>query len=225
MKSTTSVLSYSGHAVLYDPAALEAGDREPSIEDLETAMAGGRLLLFPALDDETIVTLVVDEPLPDALASLGSVEARATIQVPGGRLLLGDPGTLPAPPAQGIAVEPGRYSATALLIQWPAREVESDLRRKAGRRSVAVRDILGLATFTLGVLTVVGLPVFLIGRAIDDGLAGVAGTLVLAGAVLLPLWLLVILAFRLPVVRRVDRIDAAVARSHPDAAVVLHRLD
>lgn len=225
MKSTISVLSYSGHAVLYDPAAFDTGDREPSIEDLEAAMAGGRLLLFPALDDETIVTLLVDEPPPDELASLGSVEVSATIRVPGGRLLLGDPGMLPGPPGPAIAVEPGRYSAEALLIQWPAQKVEGDLRRAAGRLSVAIRDVLGLATFGLGALTVIGLPVFLIGRALDDGLGGVAGTLVLAGMVLVPLWLLVIVAFRLPVVRRVDRIDAAVARSHPDAAVVLHRLD
>lgn len=233
MQWTGTVLTRSGYAALFERAV--PGDAgEPDLELLQMASARGDLLFWPALDDETTIHLLVDEPVPARMARRGHVEARMTLGVPSGQLRLADPTALaerggrlsPAGPAAHavIAVEPGRYATTVLILDWPAAEVDRELRRRAGGLAVGIRDALGLGTFFLGALTLVGLPVFLVGRALDDGLAGALASLGFAGLVLVPVWLLVFLAWRLPTVRAVDRADEAVAALHPDVVVSLERI-
>ena len=118
---------------------------------------------------------------------------------------------------------PGRYRATAYLLEPRPSDAEAQLRRAAGTVPVAVRDGLGLGTFFLALLTLIGLPVFLVGRILDDGLIDALGASGPGLAVLAGLWLVVLIAWRLPVVRRVDRADEEIARQYPDLVISLTR--
>jgi hypothetical protein len=180
-----------------------------------------------------MVQVLVDERLPDSLAANAHLEAEMQLRVPGGRLWVADPAYLhtherpvpvPEDAGQRLDVTPGDYRASAFLLDPQSNEMEAQLRRTAGTLPVAVRDVLGIVTFFLGVLTVIGLPVYLIGRALDGGLAGAGDGLGLGLAILVPLWLVVLVAWRLPVVRRVDRADEQVARKYPDLVIGLAHL-
>lgn len=235
MRTTTSLITHSGYALLFDPAALAAAPADQlDLEFLEHASQQGTLLFWPAMDDETFVHVLVDEPLPEREAHVATVEHQMALSVPSGRLWLVDPAYLGeaahrelAAPGAGAAIRlrPGRHEATALVLDWPVRDVDSELRRAAGRVPVAIRDALALITFFVGAVTLIGVPVFAIGRALDDGVEGLLGALGMAAIVLLPLWVVILVGWRLSIVRRVTGVDEKIARRHPDAVVTLARVD
>lgn len=233
MRTTTSLITHSGYAVLFDPAALASAPADQlDLEFLEGASRQGMLLFWPAMNDETLVHLLVDEPLPKRGAHVATVEHQMALSVPSGRLWLVDPAYLgeaahrEAPEAgAAIRVRPGRYEATALVLDWPVRDVDSELRRAAGTVPVAIRDALALITLFVGAVTLIGVPVFAIGRALDAGVEGLLGALGMAAIVLLPLWMVILVGWRLPIVRHVTGIDEQIARRHPDAVVTLARVD
>jgi hypothetical protein len=233
VQRTFSVLTHSGHVVAFDPAAVVlSGEEPPDLEALEAAAADKSILSLPALDDETMVQVLVDEVLPESLAAV-DIEAEMELRIPSGQLWIADPTYLharqrpvPVPEVAGrlLDLTPGDYRATAYLLEARPGEIDAQLRRAAGTLPVALRDGLGIGTFFLGVLTVIGLPVFLFGRVLDGGLAGVVDGLGLGLAVLVPLWLALLVAWRLPVLKRVDRADKDIARRHPDVVIALtHR--
>jgi hypothetical protein len=226
---TRSIVTHSGYAVLFDPGAVQLEGREADLEVLQQNADRGATLFWPAFDDETTILVLVDEPLPVEIAS-AQIEASMQLHVPSGVLWLTDPAHLherepsaPIPETAGVRldVSPGRYTATVRVLDWPHADLDSELRRAAGTVATAIRDGLGMFTFLLGAATVIGLPVFLLGRALDAGLAGVGEGLGLALPILVPLWIGVVLLARSPLVRRVDRADAALALRHPDAVVEL----
>jgi hypothetical protein len=230
VQRTFSVSTHSGYVVAFDPAAVVLpGDEPPDLEALEAGAADRSIFSSPAFDDETMVRVLVDEVLPESLATV-DVEAEMELRIPSGQLWIADPSYLHArqrpvlvPEAAGhlLDLTPGDYRATAYLLEARPGEIDAQLRRAAGMLPVALRDGLGIGTFFLGVLTVIGLPVFLIGRVLDDGLAGVVDGIGLGLAVLVLLWLVVLVAWRLPVLKRVDRADEDVARRHPDLVIAL----
>jgi hypothetical protein len=227
---TFSLMTHSGHVVAFDPAAVVLRGQEPDLETLEAGTADGSILSTPALDDETMVQVLVDEPWPRSPDDVAEPETEMVLRVPSGRLWIADPAYLhprerpiEVPPVAGrqLAVTPGHYRAAAYLLEPRPREVEAQLRRAAGRLPVAARDALGMGTFLLGLVTVIGLPVYLLGRILEDGLAGAVDGFGLGLAVLAPLWLVVVVAWRLPLLRRVDRADEEVARAYPDVVIAL----
>lgn len=229
MQITRPIVTHSGYAVLFDPGAVQLEGREADLEFLQQSAAEGATLFWPALDDETTILVLVGEPLPVAFAS-APVESSMQLRVPSGVLWLTDPAYLherepsaPIPETAGVRLEvnPGRYAATVRVLDWPAPKLDSELRRAAGTVATAIRDGLGMFTCLLGAATLIGLPVFLLGRALDAGLAGVGEGLGLALPILVPLWIVVVLLARSPLVRRVDRADAALALRYPDAVVEL----
>ncbi|HEX6128495.1 MAG TPA: hypothetical protein VF071_05665 [Candidatus Limnocylindria bacterium] len=229
MQITRSIVTHSGYAILFDPDAVQLEGREADLEYLQQSSAEGATLFWPALDDETTILVLADEPLPIEIAS-AQIEASTYLRVPSGVLWLTDPAYLherapsaPIPETAGVRLEvnPGRYAATVRLLDWPDAELDSELRRAAGTVATAIRDVLGIFTFLLGAATVIGLPVFLLGRALDAGLAGVGEGLGLALPILVPLWIGVVLVARTTLVRRVDRADAKLALRYPDAVVEL----
>lgn len=224
-------MTHSGYVVTFDPAALVSrGDETPDLESIETGVADGSILSSPALDDQTMVRVLVDEPLPESLSTVGEPEAEMELRVPSGQLWIADPAYLhtrdrpvrvPGTAGQRLDVTPGAYRAAVYLLESRRGDMDAQLRRAAGTLPVAVRDGLGIGTFFLAVLTVVGLPVYLIGRILGDGLAGAVDGLGLGLAVLALLWLAVLVAWRLPVLRRVDRADEDIAREYPDLVIAL----
>jgi hypothetical protein len=226
-----SIHSHAGYGVAFDPGAVTLPIAElVDLETLQVAAAAGTVAFWPAVDEETLVSVLVDEPLPAEFARVAIPESRGELDVRTGSLWIADPAylhtpdrPLEVPPISGrrLAVRPGRYRVESHVLSWPPRQVDDELRRSVGPVPVAVRDGLGLGTFFLAMLTVIGLPVYTIGRMLDDGLGGAGEALAMGAAVLVPIWIVVILAWRLPVLRAVNRADAAVADRHPDIVVAL----
>ena len=231
VQRTFSVVTHSGYVVAFDPAVVVLRrDEPPDLDTLETGAASGSILWSPALDDETMVMVLVDEPLPASLAAVAEPEAEVGLRVPSGQLWIADPAYLhtrerpvavPRDAGQPLDVPPGGYRATAYLLEPEPSDVDARLRHAAGTLPVAVRDVLGIGSFFLAMVTVIGLPVYLVGRFLDGGLAGAVDGLGAGLAVLAPLWLVVVVAWRLPLLRRVDRADAEIARQHPDLVIAL----
>jgi hypothetical protein len=228
---TFAVVTHSGHVVVFDPAAVVLPEtRPPDLETLQAGAAQGSILWSHALDDETMVRVLVDQPLPGRLPIAAVTEFEQELRVPSGRLWVADPTYLhpqqrpisvPEEAGRQLTVPPGTYRATIRLLEPQGVDMDRELRRTVGRLPVALRDGLGFATFLLAALTVIGLPVYLLGRAIDGGLSGVLDGLVVGLSILAPLWLVVLVGWRLPVLRRVDRADEDIARRHPDLVVTL----
>jgi hypothetical protein len=233
MQWTFSLVTHSGHVVAFDPAAVVLGTEAlPDLETLEAGVADGSILSAPALDDETMVRVLVDEPVAGSMTSATEPASEMVLRAPSGRLWVADPAYLhtqarpvavPQTAGQRLDVVPGDYRASAHLLEPERNEVDARLRRAVGTLPLALRDVLGMGTFLLGALTVVGLPVYLVGRALEGGLVGAVDGLLLGLVVLAPLWLVVLVAWRLPIVRRVGRADEAIARRYPDMVITLKR--
>ncbi len=228
MQQTLTVETPSGHAALFDPAGLGAATREPAdFESLERGARDGTILSFAARDETTVVRIVVDEELP-ATDQVIAAESRMTLRVPSGQLRAVDAGGI----QEAVVIGGPSAAATAVAGCLPgdregprlaAPEVKADLRSAAGAVPVGFRNWLSTGTLLLAALTVIGFPVFLVGRGLDDGLVGVAGALGSGLLVLVPIWAVVVLLWRLPILRRVTRAAQPVAMAHPDALVVLER--
>lgn len=230
MRETHAVTTYSGYIVLFDPAAirLERPD-EPDYETLEQGEEAGSLLFWAASEEHVAIQLAVDEDVSEELTARAADEKRAIVTFPSGRLWLTDPAFMhserePKSVAEGagpILISPGTYEGRVFMLSWPPQVHERYLKQVSGRLPVFVRDLLAMVAFLLAAATFIALPVFLIGRALDDGLAGVARTLPFAAAVFIPLWVIVIGIWRLPVLVAVDRADQEFAVQHPDAVIQL----
>ena len=93
MRITKPIVTHSGYAVLFDSGAVRLQGQEPDLELLQRGAAEGTILAWPALDDETTIMVLVDEPAPPRLAS-AAVESSMELRVPSGVLWLTDPAYL-----------------------------------------------------------------------------------------------------------------------------------
>jgi hypothetical protein len=233
MKRTSTILTHSGYAVLFDPGAVSLlRPEEPDYETLEEGGRAGTLLYWPVSDEENTIQVVVDEAAPEPFVASGEVVGRSVLRVPLGTLYLTDPAYLhsadqpkviPGKAGGRLKVDPGEYDATVLALDWPAEAYERAVIATVGATWVRVRDILGIASFLLALLTLIALPVVLIGRFLEYGIGGALFSLSYAAVALVPIWVIVVLLWRLPQLRNVDRVDRRVALRHPDTVVVLTR--
>jgi hypothetical protein len=175
------------------------------------------------------VRVLTGTAMPPAMARVATEVASGMLDAPSGTLRIVDAADLDAAkpdPAQppAMQVEPGAYRASAWLLDWPTDSYDAALRRSAGRVATAARDGLGLFTFLLAAATLIGLPVFLVGRALEGGIAATAAAIPAAAVVLIPLWVVVVIGWRLPAMRRVAAADVSTARRFPDAVLLLDRI-
>lgn len=233
MQSAMRLTTRSGYGVLYDPAALAGTPARWDLELLQTNASQGSLAFWPSIDDECVV-LVLDDQLPGELRRVAHLHDRTTLRIRSGHLRLADAAELdqartpdrhaPRPREVTVEVAPATYAATVWLLDWSDREYDEALRRSVGGTAIAARDAIAWLAMIVGVLTVIGMPIFLIGRVLDAGLAGLLQAATLSGAVLVPLWIAVLVGLRLPIVRRTDRADAAIELAHPDVVIQLDAL-
>jgi hypothetical protein len=228
MASHFSIPCRSGYVVVTDAGA----SPQPDGSDLEALQQAGerrQLLYWPAIDDEVEVRVLTGTTMPPAMARVATEVASGMLDAPSGTLRIVDAADLDAAkpdPAQppAMQVEPGAYRASAWLLDWPTDSYDAALRRSAGRVATAARDGLGLFTFLLAAATLIGLPVFLVGRALEGGIAATAAAIPAAAVVLIPLWVVVVIGWRLPAMRRVAAADVSTARRFPDAVLLLDRI-
>jgi hypothetical protein len=229
MASHFSIPCRSGYVVVTDAGA----SPHPDGSDLEALQRAGeqrQLLYWPAIDDEVEVRVLPGTTMPPAMARVATEVASGLLDAPTGTLrfvdaadlVAAEPASAQPPPA--VQVEPGAYRASAWLLDWPTDAYDAALRRSAGRVATAARDGLGLFTFLLAAATLIGLPVFLVGRALEGGIAATAAAIPAAAVLLIPLWVVVVVGWRLPAMRRVAAADASTARRFPDAVLLLDRI-
>jgi len=154
MQWSGPIQTLSGFGVLFDPSVVSL--RQPAdAETLEAMAADGSVLSWPALGEEIIVTVIVDQELPARLAAVASREAGAILRVPSGAAWLADATCLDQAgdnrsdgPMQRVAVAHGEYLATAHLLHWPERDANAHAaprRRHPSRgasRRAGPRDVL-----------------------------------------------------------------------------------
>lgn len=224
---------------LLDPAAGRAalaGRAEVGEEEvMALADAGDLLYWYTAADGAASMRVYVDEPVPaDLRARAEHGVAGLLLRAPGGRLVLtgieelqdlpDDPAAWPGA-ASGLDLPPGDYVAEAFEVGWSAADdaaFEAALRAEAGawpaRLAAALAVGLGLLLMVTVALAIPGL-VMLVARPARFLQAALG-----VGPWLLAAWLLMIGAWRLPVVARVQAARARLEADRPDAVVALRRL-
>lgn len=224
---------------LYDPAAARAAllaCAEVGLDEVEAAAADGALLhWYTAADGSHAVRVYVDEAVPAGLrARARNGVAGLLLRAPGGRLafsgieLLMDVGDDPETWPGGeptLDLPPGDYVAEAFELGWDdasENAYDDQLAAAAGRGMVRASEALGVVTGLL-VLVTLGLAipglVLLVARP-----AGFLALLPTWGLALAAAWALVIGAWRLPAMARVQAARERVDRDWPGAVVALRRL-
>lgn len=225
--------------VLFDPVAARAalGDGgEAGQEEVDAAAAAGALLYwYTAADGTHSVRVYVDEPAPaDVVAKARNRATGRLLRVPGGRIVFAGveimrdidprpdrwPGREPA-----LAIAPGDYVVEAFELAASAEDeaaFEAAVREIAGSWATRATELLVVVTGLVVMLTAsIAIP------AVVMLFVHPARLLAVLPAALLWLglpWALVLVAWRLPAITRVQAARERLDSGWPDAVAVLRRV-
>lgn len=221
--------------VLFDPEAAATALRESTVvgqEEVETAAAAGDMVhWYTTADGAFRLQVFVDEAVPDVYVSRGSnrVEGRL-LHVPSGRLVFSGAEMLLDRPEEWdvrsatMTLPPGDYALEAFEVDWSSRddaEFERRWRAEAGAIGATAVRVLGLFT---GLLVLVSLGLFIPTVVLLTKPAKLWEGIVRVGPWIGGAWVFVLVAWRLPPVRRINAVRERLEREQPDAVVSLRRL-
>ncbi len=225
--------------VLFDPLAVRTalgGRGEIGQEEVDAAAAAGALLYwYTAADGTHSMRVYVDEPAPaDVVAKARNRASGRLLRVPGGRVVFAGaeilldvntrpdrwPGREPA-----LAIAPGDYLVDAFELAASAEDdaaFDAAVRDIAGSWATRAADLLVLVTGSVVMLTA-----SIVIPAIAMLFVHPARLLAVLPAALLWLglpWALVLVAWQLPAITRVQAAREQLDSGWPDAVAVLRRV-
>lgn len=219
----------AANMVLFDPEVLPAGRAEFGQEEVEAAAAEGRLVhWYTAADGSFRLRLYVEEPVPAELASraVNGVTGRL-LRVPGGRvyfagveLLLDGETAWRSEASAGLP--PGDYVIDAFEVDWTEGDDQAFQRHWEARVGVlGARLVSGLEVATaVALLVTLGslIPAVVLLFTRPSGLLEFAPWL-------LGLWVVILVVWRLPGVRRIQGVREELQQGMPDGVVALRRVE